>query len=74
VTTTRRARIARKILEAQDICSFELVEADGCALPPFSAGAHIDVRLFLTDAERAHGDRFTPCCSRALSPRLILDL
>ncbi len=38
-------RIARKVLEAQDICSFELVAADGGALPPFSAGAHIDVHV-----------------------------
>ncbi|CAN7749797.1 PDR/VanB family oxidoreductase [Variovorax sp. LjRoot130] len=43
--TTRRVRVARKTLEAQDICSFELVAADGGALPPFTAGAHIDVRL-----------------------------
>lgn len=33
---------------------------------------HRDV--YLTDEERARGDRFTPCCSRALSPRLVLDL
>ena len=31
--------------EAQDICSFELVSADGEPLPAFSAGAHIDVHL-----------------------------
>lgn len=29
---------------------------------------------FLTDAERAANDQFTPCCSRALSPLLVLDL
>ena len=45
MTTTRRLRIARKTLEAQDICGFELVAADGGALPPFTAGAHIDVHL-----------------------------
>lgn len=28
---------------AEDICLFELAHADGSALPPFSAGAHIDV-------------------------------
>ena len=43
--TTRRVRIARKTPEAQDICSFELVAADGGNLPPFTAGAHIDVHL-----------------------------
>ncbi len=31
--------------EALDICSFELVRADGALLPPFTAGAHIDVHL-----------------------------
>ena len=30
--------------------------------------------LFLTDAEHARNDQFTPCCSRALSARLVLDL
>lgn len=29
---------------------------------------------FLTDAQRALNNQFTPCCSRARSPRLILDL
>lgn len=30
--------------------------------------------LYLTDAERDAGNCFTPCCSRSLSPRLVLDL
>ncbi len=29
---------------------------------------------FLTDAERAANDQFTPCCSRAMSPLLVLDI
>lgn len=29
---------------------------------------------FLTDAERAANDQFTPCCSRALTPLLVLDI
>lgn len=29
---------------------------------------------FQTDDERAANDQFTPCCSRARSPRLVLDL
>lgn len=29
---------------------------------------------FLTDAERARNDQFTPCCSRARSACLVLDL
>lgn len=44
-TSQRTVRIARKTAEAVDICSFELVDPDGKALPPFSAGSHIDVRL-----------------------------
>jgi vanillate monooxygenase ferredoxin subunit len=38
-------RVARKQEEADDICSYELVSADGAPLPPFTAGAHIDVHL-----------------------------
>lgn len=30
--------------------------------------------LFLTEEEQAANDQFTPCCSRARSPRLVLDL
>lgn len=30
--------------------------------------------MFLTDEERARNDQFTPCCSRAKSARLVLDL
>lgn len=33
---------------------------------------HRDV--YLTDAEHARNDCFTPCCSRALSKRLVIDL
>ena len=29
---------------------------------------------FLTDQEHAANDQFTPCCSRSLTPRLVLDL
>lgn len=37
-------RVAAKTVEAADICSFELVEVNGRALPAFSAGSHIDVQ------------------------------
>ncbi len=40
---TITARVARKRVEATDICSFELVAADARALPTFTAGSHIDV-------------------------------
>lgn len=38
-------RVRRIVDETADIKSFELVSADGSALPAWSAGAHIDVRL-----------------------------
>ncbi|MDH4566580.1 oxidoreductase [Pseudomonas sp. BN414] len=37
--------VTRKQQEAEGVCSFELTRADGGPLPPFSAGAHIDVHL-----------------------------
>jgi vanillate O-demethylase ferredoxin subunit len=40
-----RVRVARKAIEAADICTFELVHAQGEALPAFSAGSHIDVHI-----------------------------
>jgi vanillate O-demethylase ferredoxin subunit len=30
--------------------------------------------IYQTDAERTRNDQFTPCCSRARSPTLVLDL
>jgi vanillate O-demethylase ferredoxin subunit len=44
-TPTISVRVARKAVEALDIQSFELVDANGAALPAFTAGAHIDVFL-----------------------------
>ena len=37
--------VTSRTTEAQDICSYELASVDGNPLPPFSAGAHIDVHL-----------------------------
>jgi vanillate O-demethylase ferredoxin subunit len=42
---TLKVRVARKSVEALDICTFELVAADGGALPSFSAGSHVDVHV-----------------------------
>ncbi|MDP4300330.1 PDR/VanB family oxidoreductase [Leptothrix discophora] len=42
---TIAVRVARKTVLAEDICGFELVAADGGALPAASAGAHVDVHL-----------------------------
>lgn len=38
-------RVARKRIEALDICSFELVDPAGGKLPQFVAGAHLDVEV-----------------------------
>lgn len=38
-------RVEHRKDEADGICSFELVPDQGAALPPFSAGAHIDVHV-----------------------------
>ncbi len=38
-------RVARKIVEAEGIASFELVRPDGGALPAFEPGAHLDIHV-----------------------------
>lgn len=43
--STIAVRVAAKTSEADGICSYELVPLDGAPLPPFEAGAHIDVHL-----------------------------
>lgn len=40
-----KVRVYRKKVEALNICTYELVSANGSALPAFSAGSHIDVNL-----------------------------
>jgi vanillate O-demethylase ferredoxin subunit len=37
--------VASKVAEAEDIAVFELADPSGGALPPFSAGSHIDVEV-----------------------------
>ena len=37
--------VSRKISEADGVCSFELLAANGAELPAFSAGAHVDVHV-----------------------------
>jgi ferredoxin-NADP reductase len=43
VKTSLSLRLAKKTVEATDICTFELADPKGKMLPPFSAGSHIDV-------------------------------
>lgn len=38
-------RVERKVEEAIDVCTFELVDTHGRPLPAFSAGSHIDVEI-----------------------------
>jgi len=40
-----KVRVARKDIEALDICTVEFKSIDGRPLPAFSAGSHIDVHL-----------------------------
>lgn len=44
-TSTLSVRVARKAVEALDICTFELVDVNGGPLPAFAAGSHVDVQL-----------------------------
>ena len=44
-STTRLVRISRKRTETADVCSFELADPEGKPLPPFTAGAHLDVHV-----------------------------
>jgi vanillate O-demethylase ferredoxin subunit len=46
----------------------------GTCLTGICAGRADHRDQYLTDEEHARGDRFTPCCSRALTPLLVLDL
>ncbi|WP_233342899.1 PDR/VanB family oxidoreductase [Burkholderia cepacia] len=46
----------------------------GTCLTRVLAGEPDHRDCFMTDDERASNDRFTPCCSRAFSSKLILDL
>lgn len=45
MTNELKVRVARRIEEADGVCSFELVAQDSGTLPAFSAGAHIDVHV-----------------------------
>ena len=38
-------RVTQKIIEAEGVCSFELLAANGDRLPGFTAGSHVDVQV-----------------------------
>jgi vanillate O-demethylase ferredoxin subunit len=42
---TIAVKVVAKVREAEEIVSFELAGADGTALAPFAAGAHVDVHV-----------------------------
>lgn len=46
----------------------------GCCLTTVLEGEPDHQDCYLTDAERALGDRLLPCCSRSKTPLLVLDL
>ncbi len=46
----------------------------GTCLTPVLAGTPDHRDVFLTDAEHARNDRFTPCCSRSRTDELTVDL
>jgi vanillate O-demethylase ferredoxin subunit len=46
----------------------------GTCLTRVLSGACLHKDLYLTPEEQAANDQFLPCCSRAASPRLVLDL
>jgi vanillate O-demethylase ferredoxin subunit len=45
MSTLLAVRLARKTIEAEDICGLELVPLEGAALPAFAAGAHVELHL-----------------------------
>src|SRR6266516_3476462 len=45
IQPSMKVRVAKKTLEATDICSFELADPAGGELPAFTAGSHIDVHV-----------------------------
>ena len=48
-----RVRVAKTRYDAEDIRLLELATEDGQALPPFTAGAHIDIEVLLPGRARA---------------------
>lgn len=44
-TTILNLIVSRRTQEAEDIISLDLIAAQGCSLPAFKPGAHIDLHL-----------------------------
>jgi vanillate O-demethylase ferredoxin subunit len=62
-------------LQAEDRLDFEVTARYcGSCLTRLVAGLPDHRDPFMRSGEQARNDAFTPCCSRALSPCLALDL
>jgi vanillate O-demethylase ferredoxin subunit len=66
VTALTRAGIGIPVSGEQGVC--------GTCLTRVLEGIPEHRGMFLTGEEQANNDQFTPCCSRALTPVLVLDL
>ncbi|MFZ3205360.1 MAG: PDR/VanB family oxidoreductase [Pseudomonas sp.] len=69
----------QSVAEALEACGIDIPLSCeqgicGTCLTRVLAGEPEHRDLFLTEAEQAQNDQFTPCCSRAKSPLLVLDL
>lgn len=72
-------RADQSVAEALEACGIDIPLSCeqgicGTCLTRVLAGEPEHRDLFLTEAEQALNDQFTPCCSRAKSPLLVLDL
>jgi len=69
----------QSVAEALEACGIEIQLSCaqgicGTCLTGVLAGEPEHRDLYLTEDEQARNDQFTPCCSRAKSPLLVLDL
>lgn len=66
VATLARHNISVPVSCEQGVC--------GTCVTRVLEGRPLHRDVYMTDAEHARNDQFTPCCSRSLSPLLVLDL
>jgi ferredoxin-NADP reductase len=64
----RKFRIAKKVLEGGDICSFYLSPHDGKPLPPFQPGQYLTFQLNITDGPGKASKPVIRCYSLSDSP------
>ncbi len=66
VAALARSGVTIPVSSSEGIC--------GTCLTRVLEGDVLHSDQFLTEEQRARNDQFTPCCSRARSPMLVLDL